>query len=446
MKYLGVPLLSTQLKQSHCQSLIAKITCKISSWMVQHLSYAGRLQLIQSVLQSLHIYWCSIFVLPKAVIHEIESICRNFLWHGHYEGKHYYPVSWDSVCTPKCEGGLGLKRVYDWNIASIIRFIWDIVSEKDSLWARWVIDTKLKRLSFWGLTKPHDASWIWSLLLKIRNLAKPMFEYNLGKGSKFHFWGDPWAHNVAVEDLFPDASVRSTDIPKSTLLSDLWSKNRWRIPDAVDTASESLRQFVIDNFHLTNQEDCITWRLTHNGVYSVSSAWNFIQTHHSKVPWFRILWGQMHIPRHSFICWLAMKKRLATKNRLLKWRLVNDASCCFCGYNEESLNHLFFDCCFTTDVWKKVLFACQINRNPLSFNREVSWFSKKASGKSLLARTRRIAFCATIYYLWQAINESIFQQIVPDSQVVFVKIKNALLLRFCSQQQRARDAVFNFWM
>lgn len=255
VKYLGVPLLSSRLKQSHCQSLIAKITCEISSWMVQYLSYTGRLQLIQFILQSLCIYQYSIFIIPKLVIHEIESICRNFLWHGHYEGKQYYFISQDSIYTPKCEGDLGLKRVYDWNIASIIRFISDIISEKDSLWARWVFDTKLKRLSFWGLTKPHDVSWIWSLLLKIKNLAKPIFEYKLGKGNKFHFQGDPQAQNVTAEELFPDASVTNTDIPKSTLLYDLWGKNRWRISDAIDIASEALRQFIIDNFCLNNQED-----------------------------------------------------------------------------------------------------------------------------------------------------------------------------------------------
>ena len=62
------------------------------------------------------------------------------------------------MCTPKCEGGLGLKRIYDWNVISIIIFIWDIVTEKDSLWAKWVIETKFNHLRFWGLTKPYDVS------------------------------------------------------------------------------------------------------------------------------------------------------------------------------------------------------------------------------------------------------------------------------------------------
>lgn len=273
-----------------------------------------------------------------------------------------------------------------------------------------------------------------------------MFDYKLGNGHKFYFWGDPWAHNAAIEDLFPNASVRNSDIPKNAKISALWRTNRWRIPDAVDATSEALRQFVVDNFRLNEHEDQITWKLTSSGVYTVSSAWNCIRSHHPKVPWCKLLWGQMHIPRHSFICWFVMHRRLSTRSRLVKWGIVNDASCCFCGHEEETLNHLFFGCCFTADVWKRVLHACQFSRNPLSLTREVSWFCKKALGKSLLARTRRVAFCATIYFLWQARNEAIFQQAHLDSHVIFAKIKNAVMLRFCTQQQHARTAVFCHWL
>lgn len=46
------------------------------------LSYAGRLQLIKSVLFGIQLYWCQIFVMPKKVLKEIQRICRVFLWIG----------------------------------------------------------------------------------------------------------------------------------------------------------------------------------------------------------------------------------------------------------------------------------------------------------------------------------------------------------------------------
>lgn len=48
--YLGVPLASKKLKIVDWQPLIGKIVARISSWTAKKLSYAGRLQLIKSVL------------------------------------------------------------------------------------------------------------------------------------------------------------------------------------------------------------------------------------------------------------------------------------------------------------------------------------------------------------------------------------------------------------
>lgn len=109
IKYLGLPLISTKLKKDHCQDLISKITTRVSSWTTKTLSYAGRIQLVNSGLVSMHVYWCLIFLLPKAVVHEVERICRNFLWHGSDGNKRGGQVAWNEVCQQKVSGGLGIK-------------------------------------------------------------------------------------------------------------------------------------------------------------------------------------------------------------------------------------------------------------------------------------------------------------------------------------------------
>jgi len=41
---------------------------KARSWLNQHLSYVGRLQLLNSVLFSIQVYLSCLFILPKVVI------------------------------------------------------------------------------------------------------------------------------------------------------------------------------------------------------------------------------------------------------------------------------------------------------------------------------------------------------------------------------------------
>ncbi|XP_074297010.1 uncharacterized protein LOC141627680 [Silene latifolia] len=73
-KYLGIPIQPRRLTRHDCNILLEKITARVRSIGARKLSYAGRLVLINSVLNTLHNYWSSIFSIPKSVIKRIEAI------------------------------------------------------------------------------------------------------------------------------------------------------------------------------------------------------------------------------------------------------------------------------------------------------------------------------------------------------------------------------------
>ena len=134
MKYLDMPLIFEKLSYDDCVPLIEKITARINSWTVRHLSFSGRLQLIQSVLNSIQLLWSSISILPKKVVKAIEQRFNQFLWKGQEGGRGGFKVSWEQVCFPKQEGGLGLKRVEDWNRAAVMKHIWNLFTQAGSPW------------------------------------------------------------------------------------------------------------------------------------------------------------------------------------------------------------------------------------------------------------------------------------------------------------------------
>ncbi|PKI57740.1 hypothetical protein CRG98_021807 [Punica granatum] len=71
-----------ELTDEDCRSLVYKITQRIDSWASRKLSYAGRLQLIQSVIHAVMNFWCNAFVLPKKVVRAVERKCKVYLWKG----------------------------------------------------------------------------------------------------------------------------------------------------------------------------------------------------------------------------------------------------------------------------------------------------------------------------------------------------------------------------
>lgn len=82
MKYLGIPLSPNKLTKKECQQLVEKITSRIRGWMRKRLSYAGIIQLINSILLNMHIYRSSIILLPKAISQQVIQVFRGFLWGG----------------------------------------------------------------------------------------------------------------------------------------------------------------------------------------------------------------------------------------------------------------------------------------------------------------------------------------------------------------------------
>ncbi|GJR07922.1 hypothetical protein Tco_0790574 [Tanacetum coccineum] len=72
---------------------------------------AGRLQLITAVLESIHVYWAQVFLLPAIIIKDINRLLKSFLWNQSEKTTGKAKMAWSSICRPKDQGGLGLKNL-----------------------------------------------------------------------------------------------------------------------------------------------------------------------------------------------------------------------------------------------------------------------------------------------------------------------------------------------
>lgn len=112
-RYLGVPMNSRKLSLASCEPLLHQVKTRLSSWSTKTLSFAGRLVLIKTVIAGITTFWCSSFVLPKACISKLNSMCSVFLWKGDLEAHNTARVAWSKVVKPKEQRWLGGKRSAD---------------------------------------------------------------------------------------------------------------------------------------------------------------------------------------------------------------------------------------------------------------------------------------------------------------------------------------------
>ncbi|GJZ46362.1 hypothetical protein Tco_0593958 [Tanacetum coccineum] len=179
-------------------SLIVEKKNKVLNWKNKCLSCAGRLQLITSVLESIHVYGFFVFLLPQTVIDDINKVLKGFLCNQDELAKGKSKVAWESVCNPKSQGGLGLKDLGVWNKAMIAKHLWHLAINKDSLWVKWVNVVKLKGKSIWFVCKEASDSWGWRNILRIRDEVRQFLVKKIGDGgSTLVLWKD----DIVVKDI-----------------------------------------------------------------------------------------------------------------------------------------------------------------------------------------------------------------------------------------------------
>ena len=69
---------------------------------------------------------------------KISQLCLGFFWKGKNQSAKGARVSWEAICYPKSEGGLGLKDLMSWNQECMLQNIWAIMVKAGSLWITWI--------------------------------------------------------------------------------------------------------------------------------------------------------------------------------------------------------------------------------------------------------------------------------------------------------------------
>ena len=406
VRYLGLPLLTKQMTAQDYAPLIEKIRSRISSWTARFLSFAGRLQLIASVIHSLTNFWISAFRLPKKCIQEIDSLCAA-LWSGPELSTKKAKVSWKDCCKPKDEGGLGLRLIKEANDVSCLKLVWRIMSSKTSLWVRWINRYLIRKNSFWSVKDSSSlGSWMWKKILKYRALAMGFLKVEVNNGLSTSFWFDRWSPLGRLIDLtngrgMINLGVKLTDTVEKALRHHRRRRHREEIFNVTEEKVTALRLQG-----LNQNEDVHLWKTGDNNYtthFSSKATGNLIRAEQAKVNWSKGIWFPYNTPRFSFMAWIAVQNRLPTGDRILSWNTTASTACCLCPEPLETRNHLFYKCKFSEEVWKNLTFKLLSLRYTNEWEEVVRLLTDQTSNSTRLFLIRYV-FQSTLSAIWKERN------------------------------------------
>ncbi|GAV93084.1 zf-RVT domain-containing protein, partial [Cephalotus follicularis] len=242
-------------------------------------------------------------------------------------------------------------------------------------------------------------------ILLLRPLAREHLIYKCGNGERFSLWFDPWLQGDSIHARYGRRVMYDTGLGSQARVKDVLREGQWCWPQVSGNLME-IQQRVGDIPTSTNP-DTIFWAKVGDS-FSTSRAWCAIRTRSNIVECHELVWHPKRIPKHAFSLWLAIRGAHRTRDKLVTMGVTHTALCVFhCGEN-ESAEHLFFQCPFSATVWRDVLKMCNITRPLLAWDNEVRWMTEHARGNSFPHMVRKLAFAATVYHVWLERNRRCF--------------------------------------
>ncbi|KAJ9561158.1 hypothetical protein OSB04_006318 [Centaurea solstitialis] len=380
VRYLGVPLLSNKLFHKDCLALIDKVKRRILDWKNKWLSFAGRLQLINSVLSSISVYWASMFLLPISVVNEIRKLLRTFLWSSGEDIRGKAKVSWSCVCLPR---------------------------EK-----RWIHEYRLKGRSFWDVGVGFDSSWFWRKAIRIRCLFRNQIVHVIGDGKDTSLWFDSWHPVGPLSQFISKREIYMARMDLDLKVCDVVSDGSWLWPVEVWYKHGNILQQFMPSLN-SNVKDKIQWK-GRDGSFSdfrVAAVWKDRFMDLVNVDWHKLVWYSQGIPRHAFVLWLAIKEKLRTLDRLVAWKVRDDNICVLCHDGAESHSHLFVDCPYSKEVWIHLegfygvyTLIQRMEGRVNGWSDLIRELSNVKAGNSIWSVIHRLIFAAVVYFIWQERN------------------------------------------
>ncbi|WOK92605.1 ribonuclease H protein [Canna indica] len=164
MRYLCSSIDARRMSLNFQNQMVDKAISKVDNWTNKTVSQAGKLVLLNSIMNSVPVHTLSTSWINEKVIEKYKSISKKFLWQSSVKKKAFHFLSWDKVTANKASDGLGVRDL------SLVRY---------SLLAKRILPFLNKSGS------------LWSKLLSIQ-LLKEGLQMKVGNGEDISIIRDPW--------------------------------------------------------------------------------------------------------------------------------------------------------------------------------------------------------------------------------------------------------------
>lgn len=166
---MGTFLFPLETAPTTSRGLQERIDSRLQGWSKHLLLRARKLTLIKSVIPAVLTYFMSTFRFPNCLCNQLDTRIQKFRWGTGNSNKVIALKAWKYICTPKENGGLGIRSFNDINSPLLAKLGWKIAIGEDTLCTRMLKAKYLKKHSHFECCRKVGNSPIWKGILNSRN-------------------------------------------------------------------------------------------------------------------------------------------------------------------------------------------------------------------------------------------------------------------------------------
>ncbi|GAU34029.1 hypothetical protein TSUD_16170 [Trifolium subterraneum] len=380
--YLGLPIGTNPKSGPTWEPLLDHLRKRLFSWRNKHISLAGRIVMINAVLNAIPIFYLSLLKMSVNVWKQVVRIQREFLWRGVKGGNKIKWVKWSVVCKAKEKGGLGVRDIRLVNLSLLAKWRWRLLLPGSALWKEVLVakygNHILNMVDWSGYRVPSLASKWWK---DINSLDKVVENKNwivesvgrkVGDGNSTCFWSSLWIGEAPLSVVFP--RLFSLSNHKTSMVREFYDQQgesrRWsfsRRRDLFQWEEDLVIRLkeLLDPVTCSLEEDLWVWKSDPEGKFSVKSTYNLLvkelqggdELDEEVALVFDHLCESPAPSKVVAFSWQLLYDRIPTRRNLeARGLLVLDTpwECVGCVGNVESSSHLFLHCPSAMMVWYDV--------------------------------------------------------------------------------------------
>lgn len=261
--------------------------------------------------------------------------------------KHTLDVMGPFMCKEIRGGGMGFRKLHDFNVALLGKQGWRLITKQESMVSKIYKARYYPEGDFLSAKLGNNPSYVWRSILESQTLLKEGASKIIGNGLTIDIMNDPWLpceldlYITTVHDAIKGQKV-------SCLMS--MTDDSWDVDVVRDIFNDRDANLILSIPLRRTEDDVWFWRKERLGHYTVKSAYAVVKesadvnTSSSITSFWSKIWSKKVPLKVKHFIWRAARGCLPTRDMLLCKKVDVSITCPVCNIYDETAFHVLVTC------------------------------------------------------------------------------------------------------